>query len=274
MTPIISVALVLLILGIVGVLAMTGRKVSDNIKENLGFNIIMADDAPQESITSIKQMFTTAPYVAAYEYMSADDILTQEEALLGEDIVEIVGVNPYQPEFNVRVKAAYADVDSINAIVAQFRPLAEVDSVIVHAEMVREINHNIQSLSLGLLIVALALLAISFVLINNTVRLTIYSMRFLLHTMRLVGATDGFIRRPIVRMNLLSGFIAGIVGALLLWGLVGLAMKANPEVMMLLDGSELLPVYAAMPLTGMLICGIAAWTAAGKYLRRDYDELF
>lgn len=274
LTPTVSVALVLLMLGITGVLAIAGRAVSDNIKENLGFNLVLRDDATEADANALKQLFTGAPYVASYEYLSAEEILHQEEALIGEDIVEVVGVNPYQPEFNVRVKAAYANVDSISRITEPFHTNDLIDTVQVHTDMVNEINSNIRSLSIGLLVVAIALLVISFVLINNTVRLTIYSRRFLLHTMRLVGATDGFIRRPIVRLNALCGLVAGILGSLMLIGLMSVASNTNPELSRVLAVNSLWPVFAGMMVLGIVICALAAWFATNKYLRQDYDDLF
>ena len=274
LTATVSVALVLLILGLVGSLAVATRSVTDTIKENLGFNLIMADSLPDAEINAFKQRFNSAPYVASYDYFSADEILRQEEAEIGEDIVEVIGVNPYQPEFNVRVKADYASVDSIAAITAAFDNMSQVSKVAVHTEMVRDINTNIRALSLILIAVAAALLLISFVLINNTVRLTIYSRRFLLHTMRLVGATAGFIRRPIIVTNIVNGVVAGALAIVALCAIRYYAVSIGPDVEMALPWSDMTLIFAAMIVLGVIICGLASLFATNKYLRQNYDDLF
>lgn len=274
LTSTVSVALVLLILGIVGAIGIAGRQLSDNIRENLGFNLVMADDIDQATVDRYKQLFTNAPYVSSYEYLSADDILRQEQELIGEeDIVGILGVNPYQPEFNIKVKARYANVDSIRAITAPFKNVPEITEVPEHAELVNEVTSNLRTLSMILLAVAAALLAISFVLINNTVRLTIYSRRFLLHTMRLVGATASFIRRPIVNANIVCGLVAGLLASAILWGMLSF-LSTKPETAGILFMSDMLPLFVAMPAAGVVICALTSVFATNKYLRRSYDQLF
>lgn len=274
LTPIVSVSLVLLILGIVGSLAIATRSVTDSIKENLGFTLIMSEDIAEDDVNSLKHFFNTAGYVSSYEYLSSEEILRQEEALIGEDLVSVIGINPYQPEFNVKVRAEYASVDSINRIASAFTSMPEVSDVAVHTEMVEEINDNISTLSVILVAVAAALLLISFVLINNTVRLTIYSRRFLLHTMRLVGATAGFIRRPIITGNVANGAIAGLLAALMLSGIRLYAVRIDSNIGSALPWDGMIPVFVTLLVAGMIICGLAASVAANKYLRQDYDDMF
>lgn len=273
-TSTVSVGLVLLVLGIVGALAIATRNISDTIKENLGFNLILTSEATTQEVNELKQLFARAPYVADFEYLSADNILAQEEDLLQCDIVEILGVNPYQDEFNVHVKANWANNDSINAIVEPLRNIQSVDTVTVHTEMVEDINTNISTITLILLAVALALLLVSFVLINNTVRLTIYSRRFLIHTMRLVGATGGFIRRPIVIGNIINGLIAAFIAILLLCLLCIYVAGIDPDIAASLPWSDLIPVFGLLIICGMLICALASIFATNKHLRQDYDNLF
>lgn len=273
LTSTVSVALVLLILGIVGALAIAGNQITDSIRQNIGFTLVMQDDADDTEINRLKHQFNTAPYVASYEFLPAEEILRQEEALIGEDIEAVIGINPYQPEFNIKVKPQYASVDSIDAIVSTFRDMTSISDASVNSEMVDRVNANIRTLSFVLLGVALALLAISFVLINNTVRLTIYSRRFLLHTMRLVGATGGFIRRPIIVRNIVNGTISGVLASLLLCILVW-AVHSEPEIGDILQWNDLTVIFAGMIATGIVICALAAWIATNKYLRQSYDDMF
>ncbi len=276
-TATVSVALVLLILGIVGTLAIATGRITDNIKENLGFTLVLDDNIAENEINKLKQQFTTADYVASYSFLSREDILKQEEELVGFDIESVVGTNPYQPEFNIKVKAEYANSDSISKAVDLLEKFDGVDHAVTHIKLVDDINRNINNVSMVLLAIALALLVISFVLINNTVRLTIYSRRFLLHTMQLVGATESFIRRPILWRNMLSGLIASIIAMGLLWGII-LFVKSDPQTALELAKAllpvDLLMIFGGMLITGLLICCVAAWLATNKYLRQNYDDLF
>lgn len=276
-TATVSVALVLLILGIVGSLAIAAGRITDNIKENLGFTLVLDDNISESEVNSLKQRFTAADYVASYSFLSREEILQQEEKLVGFDIESTVGANPYQPEFNIKVKAAWANGDSIAAAVASLEKLDGVDHGVMHTEMVDDINRNIRTISMVLLAVAAALLVISFVLINNTVRLTIYSRRFLLHTMQLVGATEGFIRKPILVRNMLSGLIAAFIAGALLSGILFLVNsdpQTSQEIGRALPAADMLLIFGGMLFAGLLICALAAWFATNKYLRQDYDDLF
>lgn len=274
LTSTVSVGMVLLILGIVGSAAFAAGNITRHIRENLGFNMVMRVDADMTQINDMKRRLTSSDFVASYDYMSPEEILEQENAYLGSDIVELIGGNPYQPEFSVRVKAQYASVDSFEKITAPLRMSDSVEEITVHTEMVESINSNIGSLSLVLIALAGALLIISFVLINNTVRLTIYSARFLLHTMKLVGATNAFIRRPIVIGIMLNGILAAAVAILLLCLLRVYAISIDPDLALALPWSDLIWVFMGIVAGGILICGTASWLATNKYLRQKYDDMF
>ncbi len=274
LTSTVSVGMVLLILGIVGSAAFAAGNITRHIRENLGFNMVMRMNADMTQINDMKRRLTSSDFVASYDYMSPEEILEQENAYLGSDIVELIGGNPYQPEFSVRVKAQYASVDSLEKITAPLRMSDSVEEISVHTEMVESINSNIGSLSLVLIALAGALLIISFVLINNTVRLTIYSARFLLHTMKLVGATNAFIRRPIVIGNMLNGILAAAVAILLLCLLRVYAISIDPDLALALPWSDLIWVFMGIVAGGILICGTASWIATNKYLRQKYDDMF
>ncbi len=274
LTSTVSVGMVLLILGIVGSAAFAAGNITRHIRENLGFNMVMRINADMTQINDMKRRLTSSDFVASYDYMSPEEILEQENAYLGSDIVELIGGNPYQPEFSVRVKAQYASVDSLEKITAPLRMSDSVEEITVHTEMVESINSNIGSLSLVLIALAGALLIISFVLINNTVRLTIYSARFLLHTMKLVGATNAFIRRPIVIGNMLNGILAAAVAILLLCLLRVYAISIDPDLALALPWSDLIWVFMGIVAGGILICGTASWIATNKYLRQKYDDMF
>lgn len=273
-TSTVSVALVLLILGIVAVTGVAASNITREIKENLGFDIELKEDIDDKTISSLKQEIENAGFASDVKLFTADDAMRQWEEATGENIIEVVGVNPFSAELDVKVKAEYASADSIEAIAGIYRSNPAVEEVSMHAEMVDAINRNMHTAMLVMLIIAVALLLISFVLINNTIRLTVYSRRFIIHTMKLVGATASFIRRPFIKSNILNGLVAGLMAVAVLVSIQAYASGIDPSVDKAVPFMSSLVVYGAMLVAGMLICGIAALFATNRYLKVDYDDMF
>lgn len=273
-TSTVSVALVLLLLGIISMLGIAARSITTEIRENMGFSVIFSDTATVNNVNSLKKHFSTSPGVSGIIYFSPEDALQKWQEETGEDLVKVLGINPLPGELEVKVKARYASTDSINSMIAPLKKLPYVSEISVHSDMVDSINHNIKSIALILTIVAAALLFISFALINNTVRLTVYSRRFLIHTMKLVGATGGFIRRPIINSNMLSGLVAAIIADLLLAGALFYLHSADKVIATALPWEEAAWVFAGIIVIGIAICSIASLFATNKYLRSDYDDMF
>ena len=273
-TSTVSVALVLLLLGIISMLGIAARSITTEIRENMGFSVIFSDTATVNNVNSLKKHFSTSPGVSGIIYFSPEDALQKWQEETGEDLVKVLGINPLPGELEVKVKARYASTDSINSMIAPLKKLPYVSEISVHSDMVDSINHNIKSIALILTIVAAALLFISFALINNTVRLTVYSRRFLIHTMKLVGATGGFIRRPIINSNMLSGLVAAIIADLLLSGALFYLHSADKVIAAALPWEEAAWVFAGIIVIGIAICSIASLFATNKYLRSDYDDMF
>lgn len=273
-TSTVSVALVLLLLGIISMLGIAARSITTEIRENMGFSVIFSDTATVNNVNSLKKHFSTSPGVSGIIYFSPEDALQKWQEETGEDLVKVLGINPLPGELEVKVKARYASTDSINSMIAPLKKLPYVSEISVHSDMVDSINHNIKSIVLILTIVAAALLFISFALINNTVRLTVYSRRFLIHTMKLVGATGGFIRRPIINSNMLSGLVAAIIADLLLAGALFYLHSADKVIAAALPWEEAAWVFAGIIVIGIAICSIASLFATNKYLRSDYDDMF
>jgi cell division transport system permease protein len=273
-TSTISVALVLMLLGIIALLGIAAKATTDNIRQNMGFDIILTENATDADANRIKQVLLHAGYVSSTKFISAQDAINKWQEDTGEDLIALLGVNPFSPEFEVRVKAQYADIDSISNIISQFERMPSVAEINVHTQIVESINNNIRNIAVILLIISAALLLISFVLINNTVRLTIYSRRFIIHTMKLVGATAAFIRRPFIINNIVHGIIAAVVAILLLSGLFFYIKSLDPAVIDIITYDSLIYVFVALIVAGIAICAIAALLATNKYLRLDYDDMF
>lgn len=273
-TSIISVALVLLLLGMGAMLGLFARSAAERVRANIGFDLSMSDTASDSQVLAMKRLLSAAPYTASVRYVSKEEALMYWQQETGEDLMKVLGFNPLTAEFEVHVRPQYAEVDSLGAIEAALLRVPGVDVVQVHRDRVEAISRNISNVVAVLGVVALALLAISFALINNTVRLTVYSRRFLIYTMKLVGATPGFIRRPIVISNIINGVIAALVATLALS--VGLFYidKAEGGWSALVTPVEVWCVYGGLMVAGAVLCGIGALLASNKYLRLDYDELF
>ena len=273
-TPIISVSLVLLLLGIVGLLGIAANSLTNYVKENIGFDVIVKNNAEQKEIDELKRLWTSAPYVSSVKFISKEDALQSWEKETGENLMEMIGVNPLSAEFEVRVKAQYVSVDSLNKIEYSLKSMSAIESIQMHKDVVEQINHNVNHIILVLGVVLVMLVVISFVLINNTVRLAVYSRRFIIHTMKLVGATPGFIRRPFVLTNVLNGFIASLVAIALLSGLLYYAVEVNSDYAGLVGTEQIAVVYAGMMLTGVLMCGLSALFSTNRFIGLSYDELF
>ena len=267
-------SLVLLLLGIVGLLGVATGSLTNHVKENIGFDVIVKNDASQQELGELKKMWTKAPYVSSVKYISREDALLMWEKETGENLMEMIGVNPLSAEFEVRVKAEYVSVDSLNKIEAGLADYIAIESVQMHKDVVDRINNNITNVMLVLGVVLMMLIIISFVLINNTVRLSVYSKRFIIHTMKLVGATPSFIRRPFVLTNILNGFIASLVAIALLSGLLYYIVGLNRDYVALVDINHVGVIFASMMIVGMLMCGIAAHFSTNRFIELNYDELF
>ncbi|MDE7451960.1 MAG: permease-like cell division protein FtsX [Paramuribaculum sp.] len=277
LTATVSVALVLLVLGVVSLLGIAAKNAASDIRSRIGFVVILSENATGEDIAALNHRWKTAPYVAAVSYASADDVLArwnETMAAEGDSITALLGVNPFFPEFEVAVKSQYAENDSLEKIVAPLRKLHGVSEIKLHGDMIRSINATVNSLTIILSAVALALLLISFVLINNTVRLTVYARRFSIHTMKLVGATAAFIRRPFIIANIFQGIVAAFVAVVVLAGLLFYAGSVEPQITASVGWREAAWVFAGLFVVGVLICTISALLSTNRYLRLGYDDMF
>lgn len=275
-TATVSVALVLFILGMASLIGIATHVITDNIRENMGFVVLFNEDVTASDIAGVKSMFENDPGVSSTAYSSPEAVLGRWQAMVGEDedIVSLSGINPFVGELEVYVRPAYASSDSLDRMIAPLMLLPQVGEVKIHTEMVDRVNTTLRSVGLGLLIVAVALLIVSFVLIFNTVRLAVYARRFTIYTMKLVGATAGFIRRPFLLDNIINGFVAGMLASVALVLVVMYCRTLDLSVTEILTWESVLPVIGALLVTGVLICLIAALFATNRYLRLSYDEMF
>lgn len=276
LTTIVSVTLVLLLVGIIALIWLSADAETRRLRERIELSVVMADSIPDSMARELADRIAEQPYCGKVTFVSKEQALRNWTEDTGENLEELFGVNPLSPEVNFSVKADYASVGEIAKIRKSLESVPGVESVAApDASMVEAMNRNISSLTFILAAVAVIMLVISFVLINNTVHLTIYSRRFSIHTMQLVGATNGFIRRPIVMNNMLSGLLSGVLAAgILALSLWGARSGKVFDVASFISWPELYAVAGGLVLLGMLLCALAALIASNRYLRKDYDELF
>ncbi|MBD5314500.1 MAG: FtsX-like permease family protein [Bacteroides sp.] len=275
-TATLSVALVLFILGIAALMGIAARKVTEGIRENMGFVVLFNEDVTASDISAVKNGLERSGGVRKVIYSSPETVLDRWQKMVGdeEDIVRLAGVNPFVGELEVKVKPDYASSDSIALLTGPVMLMPQVSEVKVHAAMVDRVNSTLRSISLALIFVAVALLTVSFILIFNTVRLTVYARRFTIYTMKLVGATPAFIRRPFLIDNLVNGLVAGLIASVALLATVAYGRSYEQEMRAMLDWDIMCAVVIGVMVTGVLICLVAALFAANRYLRLPYDEMF
>lgn len=273
-TSVISVALVLLILGILAMTLEASRSLSDDIRRNIGFVVKLSPSASADDVNRVKHLFSASPAIDSYVFASPDNILAEESRLMGEDLGEMLDENPFGAEFDVRLKPRYACGDSITAISAVIAADDAVDEIVTETAVVDSINSVIRRLTAILLAIAAALLIISFVLINNTVSLAIYSRRFIIHTMKLVGATGAFIRRPFLIAGLATGATAAAIAIAVLAAIRAYSTSFDAALDSALPWPSMGWIFAGVLACGLLICLIASIIATNRYLRADYDEMF
>lgn len=273
-TSTLSVSLVLFILGIMSMMGILANNLSIYVRENIGFSIILKDTAKENEITGLQNLLAEADYVKAAQYISKEEALKEVMIALGENPEEIVGVNPMQASIEVRLKADYANPDSISVIDNLLRKKSCIEDIQFQKDLIQSVNENMRTIGLILLALAMVLMIISYVLISNTIRLTAYSQRFIIYTMKLVGATPGFIRRPFILSNIICGVIAAVIAIIMLTVCVSYIVNEFDNFYTLISTSMLLSVYGIVLLLGILLTGVSSFFAVNRYIGMKRDELY
>jgi cell division transport system permease protein len=274
-TATISIALVLFLLGLIILLSLFTANFSNYLKETLSFDIVLQDNTSKEHIQNLQKALNEAPFSKSTTYVSKEEAIKQLGIELGQNPEDFLGFNPLPDLINVHLNSQYANLDSLTVIETQVLKLSgNIKETEYRKDFVQMLNENITRIGFILLIVALMLLFISFALINNTIRLIVYSKRFLIHTMQLVGAKKGFIRKPFIISNILCGIVAALIANGLLYWLIYYAKTNLPDINLLLNWNILLILFGSVFLLGILISGIATYFAVNRYIRADVDDLY
>lgn len=269
-----SMSLVLFLVGMVSLLLFVARDMSKYVKENINLSIVLDDQVNTESIQRIERYLLASPFAKSVEHVTKDQALKEHIESLGEDPQKFLGYNPLMASLEVKLNADYANSDSVTMIESKLHAFQHINRIAYQKDMVDLVNENIRKLSVVLIAIALILLFISVALINNTIRLTVYSNRFLINTMKLVGATRWFIRKPYIGRSMMNGLLAAFISIIFLvvmvyyiqteFGLQGMAIELLTAV----------KVGFIVVVTGMLISAVSSYYAVGRFLKMSSNDLY
>ncbi|MDE5575071.1 MAG: permease-like cell division protein FtsX [Bacteroidales bacterium] len=274
-TTVLSIATVLFLLCIQCLMLGYTRKVSDYVKENIGFTLMIKDYTREQDILDLKEIIDRSPFVKSSRYISKAEAAKELQEDLGQDFVSFLGYNPLLPSIEIHLKAGYATQDSISKFEEELTRYHIVKEMFYQPDLIRLVNDNVAKISFWLGIISLFILVLAIYLLNNTMRLLIYSKRFTINTMQLVGATAAFIRRPFLQKSMLQGLLGAVI-AIAVSGL-GLILM-NRKVPEIINGNDLgmiLRVFVLVLVIGLLFTLVSAWFSVNKYLRmRNSENLY
>lgn len=274
LTATISVALVLLLVGLECVMGLSASQLLNQMKESTTLTMVLSDDTSSADSLRVTRLLDAAPFCKEYAYISKEDALADHIAELGEDPTQFLGYNPIRAAFEVKLSADYVQQDSVAAVEALLSNYEFVDDITYPRVVINFFSQNVGKISIVMLGVALILLLISVVLIVNTIRLTVYSRRFIINTMKLVGATPWMIKGPIVRKSMQMGLIAGLLAMLMVAGAVYYVFVSFGFWLFPLAWENIAIVAAAILIMGLLLTFFAALFAVNKYIRLHSDDLY
>lgn len=273
-TVIISLSLVLFMLGALGLLIINANKLSTHFKENVGFQVYLKDTATSAQTDLLMQDLNNAKFTKSVNLISKEKAAEKLKTDLGEDFVAFLGSNPLLNSLEVKLNAEYANTDTLLIIEKQLLQKPFVKEVVYQKLLINKLNKNASAAAFFMLIFSGALLVIAIALINNTIRLSIYSQRFLIRTMYLVGATRSFISKPFIFKGFRQGVIAGVIAGILLAGFLVLSTRFIPDLLELQDENVLLILFLGIVLIGIIISAFSAFLAVSRYLRLKTSDLY
>ena len=275
-TSVISITLVLFTLGVLGLIVLQANSLSNYIKENIGFEIIIKPDVKEADILFLQKTLDLEPYVKTSEYITKEEASERLTEMLGGEFTDFLGEedNPLLPSIDLRFNAQWANNDSLAVIENTILANNHVKEVYYQKSLVHIINKNVRRIGLILLGFSLLLLLIALALINNTIRLSVYTKRFTIRSMQLIGATERFIRRPFVLKGILQGVLSATIAMILILIIVTTLKRNIPELAVLINTELIIYLFIFILVLGILIAGISTSFAVNKYLRMQTERLY
>ena len=260
-------------LGLIGLLILNAITLSDHIKENIGFAVMIKDNVTEIDVLKLQKELDASLYVKETKFVTKDEAAIELKKELGEDFVEFLGYNPLLSSIEVRLYAEYANFDSIAQIEKELKQNEFVKDVFFQESFIQVINQNVRKISFFILLFSIMLTVISIALINNTIRLSIYSKRFLIKTMQLVGATGSFIQRPFLIRSVMQGSISAVIAIIFLIGTLNI-IRAQAEFENVIALHNVALLFLFIIIVGIGIAVISTYFAVKKYLRLRSNELY
>lgn len=274
LTTTLSIMLVLLLVGLETIVVLGAHHLVSRVRENFTVTVVMKADADSLAVSRLNKVLEAVPYTRSYNYISKQDALSEHIDALGEDPTRFLGYNPLPDSYELQLREQYANADSIAVVKQQLEQLPYVDDVLYEEDVVLALDHQLGSISVALLSVALLLLIVAWALIVNTIRLQVYAKRFLINTMRLVGATSWVIRAPFVRRSVLMGLEAAVAATAVLFAMLYYAKWRMGIVVVPLTWSNLAIIAAVILVSGIVITFFASLFATGRYVRMKIDKMY
>ena len=259
-----SISLVLVVVGILVFILLNAKLVSDHVKQNIGFSIIVKDNVNEAEIKKMQKILDTKPFVSSSVFISKVEAAREFKEELGEDFEGVLGYNPLLPSVEIKLNPVYANNDSLTVI----------EKSLFKNEVVHMINENVRRISLILLIAGAALMLISFTLIRNTIHLSVYSQRFLIKTMQLVGAKPFFICKPFIQNSVWFGFFGSMIANLILLAAIFFLQKEVGSVVNLMNKELIIIMVAFVMVCGILLSLVSSWMSVARYLNKDMNDLY
>ena len=273
-TSLTSITLVLILLGMLSFILINSKKLSDYVREKIGFTLVLADDLRETEIIRLQKILSAGDFVKSVNYIDKESAAKELTKELGEDFQGFLGYNPLFASLDIKLNAAYTHTDSLQILEQKFLEYPQVTKVYYQKNLVTLINENAKRISLALLILSGLLTFIFFGLINNTIRLLIYSQRFTINTMQMVGASKGFIRKPFLIKSMFLGALGGILANSVLIGSIYFYKQELYGLINFADLQTIIFIAGIVFLLGFTISFLSTWLALGKFLRMKFDELF
>lgn len=274
LSSVISISLMLLLTGVAALLVLNAHAVTKYLKENMRISVLLRDDATEDQARTWAAAQESRPYVHSTRVITREEGAEELKAMLGEDFLDVFETSPVPLSVDVTLNADYVQKDSLVQVVKALSASPLVDEVETQQTVVEALTTNLARISLVLGVFILLLLFISFVLINNTVRVSVFARRFTIHTMKLVGATRGFIRAPFVRAAVLQGLVSSVLAVGMLWALLEALRRSFPELLSIVDLQQLLIVCGIVFACGVLLCVISTWMVVNRLVAAPKDDLY
>ena len=272
--PTISISLVLIVVGMLVFILLNARAISDHVKRNIGFAVIVKDNTNEVEIKRVQKILDTQPYVYTSKYVTKEQAAKSFKKEMGEDFERILGANPLLPSIEIKLNPAYANNDSLAMIEQGLARFDIIHEVYYQKSMIESINENIRRITIIFLIVGAVLVLISFTLIRNMIHLAVYSQRLLIKTMQLVGATPFFICKPFVYGSMWRGFFGALIANLVLLGAIFFVQENVGNVINIMRQDVILLMVGFVILSGVVLSFFSAWFSVRRYLRRDLNDLY